>query len=51
MLGADIPAYVDSMRRLLALDVALVHPGHDESFGPERLHEIGEEYLRLRARC
>jgi glyoxylase-like metal-dependent hydrolase (beta-lactamase superfamily II) len=49
MYGADIPSYVASMRRLLDLDVALVHPGHDESFGPEKLHEIGEGYLRLRS--
>lgn len=46
--GADIPAYVGSMRRLLELDVALVHPGHDASFGPGLLHEIGETYLRRR---
>jgi len=49
MFGADIPSYVASIRRLLALDVALVHPGHDESFGPERLHEIGEGYLTSRS--
>ena len=49
MFGADIPSYVASMRRLLDLDVDLVHPGHDESFGPERLHEIGEAYLALRS--
>jgi glyoxylase-like metal-dependent hydrolase (beta-lactamase superfamily II) len=49
MHGADIPSYVASMRRLLELDVALVHPGHDESFGPERLHEIAEGYLTLRS--
>ena len=49
MLGADIPSYVASVRRLLDLDVALVHPGHDASFGPDRLHEIGEAYLARRA--
>lgn len=49
MNGADISSYVASMRRLLDLDVALVHPGHDASFGPERLHEIGEAYLARRA--
>jgi glyoxylase-like metal-dependent hydrolase (beta-lactamase superfamily II) len=49
MYGADIRSYVASMRRLLDLDVAVVHPGHDESFGPDRLHGIGEEYLHRRA--
>ncbi len=49
MVGADIPSYVASMRRLLTLDVALVHPGHDASFGAEKLHEIGEGYLRRRS--
>ena len=51
MVGADIPSYVASMRRLLTLDVALVHPGHDASFGAEKLHEIGEGYLRRRSSC
>ena len=49
MIGAHFPSYIATMRRLLDLDVALVHPGHDESFGAERLHELGEDYLRLRA--
>ena len=49
MFGADIPSYVASMRRLLELDVALVHPGHDESFGADRMHAIGEAYLTLRS--
>jgi glyoxylase-like metal-dependent hydrolase (beta-lactamase superfamily II) len=49
IVGADISSYVETMRRLLDLDVALVHPGHDESFGAERLHELVEAYLRLRA--
>ncbi len=48
MYGADIPSYVESMRRMRDLDVTLVHPGHDDSFGPERLQEIAEEYLNLR---
>jgi glyoxylase-like metal-dependent hydrolase (beta-lactamase superfamily II) len=49
MFGADIPSYVASMRRLLDLDVTLVHPGHDESFGADRMHAIGEAYLTLRS--
>ena len=47
--GADIAAYVASMRRLLDLDVARVHPGHGPSFGPERLREIAATYLAFRA--
>jgi glyoxylase-like metal-dependent hydrolase (beta-lactamase superfamily II) len=40
------PDYQSSMRRLLELDVDLVLPGHDDSFGRERLVEIAEGYLR-----
>jgi glyoxylase-like metal-dependent hydrolase (beta-lactamase superfamily II) len=49
MLGADIPSYVASMRRLLDLDVSLVHPGHDRSFDGDRMRELVDEYLRLRS--
>jgi glyoxylase-like metal-dependent hydrolase (beta-lactamase superfamily II) len=49
MAGADIPAYVESMRRLLDLDVDLVHPGHDHSFDGDRMRDLVEAYLRLRA--
>ena len=45
------PAYVASMRRLLDLDVVLVHPGHDQSFDGDRMRELVEDYLRLRAGC
>jgi glyoxylase-like metal-dependent hydrolase (beta-lactamase superfamily II) len=49
MIGADIPSYVATMRRLLELDVELVHPGHDHSFDGDRLGEIVDAYLALRA--
>ena len=49
MDGADIPSYVATMRRLLELEVALVHPGHDQSFDGGHLGEIVEAYLELRA--
>jgi glyoxylase-like metal-dependent hydrolase (beta-lactamase superfamily II) len=49
MHGADISSYVATMRQLLELDLDVVHPGHDPSFGPEKLHDIGEAYLRRRA--
>ena len=34
--GADIPAYVSTMERLLTLPVEVVHGGHDASFGRMR---------------
>jgi glyoxylase-like metal-dependent hydrolase (beta-lactamase superfamily II) len=44
--GSSISAYVGSLRRLLSLDVELVHAGHDPSFGSARLREIAQSYLR-----
>jgi glyoxylase-like metal-dependent hydrolase (beta-lactamase superfamily II) len=49
MYGADIPTYVASMRGLLDLDVALVHPGHDHSFDAARMHQLVDDYLTLRS--
>ena len=49
MYGADIPTYVESMRRLLDVDVAMVHPGHDNSFDGDRMRELVEDYLTLRS--
>lgn len=49
MSGADIPSYVSTMRLLLELDVAMVHPGHDHSFDGDRMCELAEGYLRKRA--
>ena len=43
--GSSIADYVRTLRRLLALDVAIVHAGHDPSFGKERLREIARAYL------
>ena len=48
LVGSDIPAYVASMRRLLDLDVRLVHPGHGDSFDGDRLREICEGYVASR---
>jgi glyoxylase-like metal-dependent hydrolase (beta-lactamase superfamily II) len=48
--GSSVEAYVATLERLLALDVATVHAGHDPSFGRARLGEIARDYLtRLRA--
>ena len=38
--GAEVTAYVESMRRLLEEDVSVVHPGHGESFDGARLREL-----------
>lgn len=45
---SDIGAYVESMRRLLALPVTVVHAGHGPSFDGERLAQLGEAYLARR---
>ena len=47
--GSDIAAYRRSMERLRALPVAVVHGGHDPSFGRDRLVEIADAYLVRRA--
>jgi glyoxylase-like metal-dependent hydrolase (beta-lactamase superfamily II) len=45
---SDIPAYLRSMVRLRDLPVQVVHGGHDESFGRERLLELIDQYVRTR---
>lgn len=44
-----IDDYVATMRRLRDLPAAVVHAGHDPSFGRGRLVELTENYLRRRA--
>ena len=44
--GSNVADYAGSLRRLASLDVAVVHAGHDPSFGGERLREITERTLR-----
>ena len=36
------------MRRLRELPVTVVHGGHEPSFGPGRLVELCDDYLRTR---
>jgi glyoxylase-like metal-dependent hydrolase (beta-lactamase superfamily II) len=48
--GSSIPDYVESMRRLRSLPVAVVHGGHDRSFGRERLVRMIDAYLARRDR-
>ncbi|HKE53401.1 MAG TPA: MBL fold metallo-hydrolase [Actinomycetota bacterium] len=45
---SDVPAYLRSMIRLRDLPARVVHGGHDESFGRERLLELIDEYVRTR---
>lgn len=42
---SSIIDYVGTLRRLLGLDVTVVHAGHDPSFGRQRLREIAHAYL------
>ena len=44
--GMDVGDYIASFRRLRELPVRVVHAGHDPSFGPERMREIIDSYLR-----
>jgi glyoxylase-like metal-dependent hydrolase (beta-lactamase superfamily II) len=45
---SDIPDYIQTMKRLRALPVSVVHGGHEPSFGRPRLIEIVDQYLALR---
>jgi glyoxylase-like metal-dependent hydrolase (beta-lactamase superfamily II) len=47
--GSDVDSYIATMQRLRKLPVQVVHAGHEESFGRERLIEICDGYLRMRA--
>jgi glyoxylase-like metal-dependent hydrolase (beta-lactamase superfamily II) len=48
LAGSSIPDYVASMHRLRGLAVTQVHPGHGDSFGQQRLHDIIDAYLTQR---
>jgi hypothetical protein len=43
--GSDKEVYVKTMQRLLELPVNIVHGGHANSFGQNRLREIAGAYL------
>ena len=45
---SDLVAYVATMKRLRELPVAVVHAGHEKSFGRERLIELVDAYLAIR---
>ena len=42
---SDADAYRRTMERLATLPVAVVHAGHGDSFGRDRLHELARGYL------
>ncbi|MCB0909463.1 MAG: MBL fold metallo-hydrolase [Nocardioidaceae bacterium] len=46
LVRSDRPSYVASMRRLLDLDVRVVHAGHDDDLTGDRMREIAEHYVR-----
>jgi hypothetical protein len=48
--GSDKRQYARSLRRLRAVPAHLVRPGHDHSFGQERLRHLIDDYLRSAAR-
>jgi glyoxylase-like metal-dependent hydrolase (beta-lactamase superfamily II) len=43
--GMDLAIYAQSLRKLKALPVSVVHAGHDPSFGRERMLQIIDTYL------
>lgn len=45
LTDSNIAHYVESMKRLRALPVGVVHAGHDPSFGRARLIELCDSYL------
>ncbi|WP_420549055.1 MBL fold metallo-hydrolase [Curvivirga sp.] len=48
LIEEDIPAYIETMKRLRELPVSVVHGGHEPSFGRERLIELCNEFLAKR---
>jgi glyoxylase-like metal-dependent hydrolase (beta-lactamase superfamily II) len=46
---SDVEDYVRSMRRLREVPARIVHGGHDDSFGRDRLLELIDAYLAARA--
>jgi hypothetical protein len=42
---SDVPSYVETMERLRALPVSVVHGGHFPSFGPTRFRQLIDAYV------
>ncbi|MDX1575911.1 MAG: MBL fold metallo-hydrolase [Kiloniellales bacterium] len=47
--GSEIARYLETMKRLRELPVTVVHAGHEDSFGRDRLRELADAYLRARS--
>lgn len=47
--GSDVGDYLDTMDRLLKLDVTVVHGGHDPSMSQERFHTVIRGYVESRS--
>jgi glyoxylase-like metal-dependent hydrolase (beta-lactamase superfamily II) len=47
--GSSIGDYVRSMERLRDIPARIVHGGHDDAFGRERLLELIDDYVACRA--
>jgi hypothetical protein len=45
---SNVADYLRSMARLRDLPVRVVHGGHDDSFGPERLRDLIDDYAARR---
>ena len=48
--GANIPVYLNTMKRLEKLDISIGHGGHGPSFGKARMQAIARNYIEDRAR-
>jgi glyoxylase-like metal-dependent hydrolase (beta-lactamase superfamily II) len=46
---SNIADYVQSIMRLASVNPRVVHPGHEDSFGPERMRELAGAYLSSRS--
>jgi glyoxylase-like metal-dependent hydrolase (beta-lactamase superfamily II) len=46
---SSVPDYVETMKRLRDVPAKVVHGGHEQSFGRERLVEIADAYLAVNA--
>ena len=46
--GSSIADYLHTMERLRSLPVSVVHAGHNDSFGRDRLVELTDAYINHR---
>jgi hypothetical protein len=46
--GSDVTAYATTIATLRGLDIRIMHAGHNESFGSERLRELCDAHLERR---